>query len=152
MNENKDKSKLDMLYPELERVKLGGINCSILRLKFKHTILVARMLTRTMGFVDWDKIYNSDQKQMITYLLMSMVYSPDDFYEFLDSLLVCDKEQKAALSQYLREDMTNDEAIEIAEKSIKQDYEEIRGWLKKVMTLTQAVEKMDIPEVKPKKS
>lgn len=150
MDENKVKSKLDIIYPELERIKIGGIECSIKKLKFRHTITIARMLSRTIGFVDfdWEKIYNSDEKQMITYLMVSMVYSPDDFYRFLDDLLGCDANQKDALSRYIREDMTNDEAVEIAEKSLKQDYEEIRGWLKKVMTLIQTVEKMEIPEKK----
>lgn len=152
MDENKVKSKLDIIYPELERVKIGGIECSIKKLKFKHTIIIARMLSRTIGFVDfdWEKICNSDEKQMVTYLMVSMVYSPDDFYRFLDDLLDCNENQKDVLSRYIREDMTNDEAVEIAEKSLKQDYEEIRGWLKKVVTLTQTVEKMEIPEKKKK--
>jgi len=146
MVENKVKSKLDMLYPELEKVEIGGIHCLVDRIKFKHTIIVARMLTRTMGFIDWEKIHNSDQKQMVTYLLMSMVHSPDDFYRFLESLLICDSEEdRKKLSVYIKEDMTNDEALDIADKSLKQDYEEIRGWLKKVIVLTGTVEKMDIP-------
>jgi hypothetical protein len=149
MEENKA-SKLDILYPELERVKLGGISCFIERLKFKHTIIVARMLTKTIGFIDWENLLNSDQKQMTTYLLMAMVYSPDDFYTFLESLLLCNKDEREKLVVYLKEGMTNDEALEVAEKSLKQDFEEIRGWLKKVMTLSQPMEKMEIPQKKRK--
>jgi len=133
------KKDLEVIYPNLATVKVGNIACKIHKLKFKQTISLLQIIYATFPTVDWSA-FTKNPEQLATVLFLSVTKATGAFYNFLDDMLICDEENKDKLKRYIREELENDELLDVVQAVVDQERDNFAGWLKKVVGMLQVKE------------